>query len=60
MKNEIQKATPTSVSYALANGDNITLDAETVKNYLTNGNGQVSDKEVAESKLAEVMGNHGM
>ena len=47
MKNEIQKATPTSVSYALANGDNITLDAETVKNYLTNGNGQVSDKEVA-------------
>ena len=47
MKNEIQKATPTSVSYALANGDNITLDAETVKNYLTNGNGEVTDKEVA-------------
>lgn len=47
MKNEIQKATPTSVSYALANGDNIMLDAETVKNYLTNGNGQVTDKEVA-------------
>lgn len=47
MKNEIQKASPTSVSYALANGENITLDAETVKNYLTNGNGQVTDKEVA-------------
>lgn len=47
MKNELQKATPTSVSYALASGDNIMLDAETVKNYLTNGNGQVTDKEVA-------------
>lgn len=47
MKNELQKATPTSVTYALANGDNIMLDAETVKNYLTNGNGQVTDKEVA-------------
>lgn len=47
MKNEIQKATPTSVSYALASGENITLDAETVKNYLTNGNGEVTDKEVA-------------
>lgn len=47
MKNELQKATPTSVTYALASGDNITLDADTVKNFLTNGNGQVSDKEVA-------------
>lgn len=47
MKNELQKATPTSVTYALANGENITLDAETVKNYLTNGNGEVTDKEVA-------------
>lgn len=47
MKNELQKATPTSVTYALANGETITLDAETVKNYLTNGNGEVTDKEVA-------------
>lgn len=47
MKNELQKATPTSVTYALASGENITLDADTVKNYLTNGNGQVTDKEVA-------------
>ena len=47
MANEIQKINPTKVSYALASGDNITLDADTVKNFLTNGNGQVSDKEVA-------------
>lgn len=46
MSNEIQKANPTEVSYALPNGDNITLDAETVKNYLVKGNGQITDKEV--------------
>ena len=47
MSNEIQKANPTEVSYALPNGDNITLDAQTVRNFLTNGDAKVSDKEVA-------------
>ena len=46
MSNEIQKANPMVVSYALPNGENITLDAQTVRNFLTNGDAKVSDKEV--------------
>lgn len=46
MSNEIQKANPTEVSYTLSNGENITLDAQTVRNFLTNGDAKVSDKEV--------------
>ena len=46
MSNESQKANPMVVSYALPNGENITLDAQTVRNFLTNGDAKVSDKEV--------------
>lgn len=46
MSNEIQKSNPMVVSYSLSNGENITLDAQTVRNFLTNGDAKVSDKEV--------------
>ena len=46
MSNEIQKSNPMVVSYSLPNGENITLDAQTVRNFLTNGDAKVSDKEV--------------
>ena len=41
-KNELM-----SVSYELANGDTMKLDADIVKKYLTNGNAALSDKEIA-------------
>lgn len=36
-----------SVTYNLPNGDVMTLDADTVRNFLTNGNATISDKEIA-------------
>lgn len=48
MQNEIQKAmNPTEVSYPLSNGEIISLDAQTVRNFITNGDAKVTDKEIA-------------